>query len=335
MVRSRLASRCGFTLIELLVVIAIIAVLISLLLPAIQSVRESAARTQCTSNMKQISLAANNAANQNRRFPNFYGWYPTFQQANGTGWGTLFFHLLPYIEQNHLYTSSMVNTANFNGDGAGYNYYSGESNYGNSNFVGLKVIKPLLCPSDYTAPGNNIWSDGVYAGEGEQLWAICNYAGNFAIFGAGDLSLGSQPLGLFQITDGTSNTILFAERLSVCDSTNFNFNNLPGSSPPTPPVMVRANLWDWNEPPGSVAGHAQWPIYGYYPSVNNLPYGMVPQFAPPVGQCYFATPQTAHRSGIVIGMCDGSVRLVSPNVSLTTWQAANTATGGEVLGSDW
>ena len=320
-------SAPSFTLLELLVVIAIIAVLIALLLPAIQKVREAAARIQCSNNMRQLGVGSHNAANNNGRFPFVYGWYPSRQPASGNGWGTLFFHLLPYIEHGNIYNSATTNAANFDGTGAGLNYYSGEANSGTSNFVGLTIIKTYVCPSDYTAPGNGLYVDNTYSGEQETLWAVSNYAGNFAIFGAGDLSLQSPALTLLQITDGTSNTILFAERLGVCDPTNF-VTPAGGYQ-----VGVRANLWDWNEP-STVAGHLQWPIYGYYVSANNVPYGLGPQFSPAIGSCYSPVPSTPH-SSLVVGMADGSVRLVGPNVTQQTWQFANTPAAGDLLGSDW
>src|SRR3974390_242246 len=94
----------AFTLIELLVVIAIIAILIGLLLPAVQKVREAAAQTQCRNKMKQIGLAA--------PLPPAQGWFPTLKASGGSGWGTHMFHLLPYLEQQSLYTNSTATGAN-------------------------------------------------------------------------------------------------------------------------------------------------------------------------------------------------------------------------------
>src|SRR5205085_11828380 len=95
--------RRGFTLIELLVVIAIIAVLIGLLLPAVQKVREAAARIQCVNNLKQLGLAAQSYHDSTGHLPPGIGYYPT--AANGA-FGTYFFHLLPYVEQDDLYRSA-------------------------------------------------------------------------------------------------------------------------------------------------------------------------------------------------------------------------------------
>src|ERR1700682_1947880 len=166
--------RRGFTLIELLVVIAIIAILIGLLVPAVQKVREAAARLSCSNNLKQISLATVNCSDTNSgKMPIGMGMYPNHGQTwggtpevwrNTAGYGSTFFHILPFVEQDNLYKASKPGP----GDGwaGGPNCYSC---WNETLPVHDQAVKPYICPSDFT----NL--DGKAGGGG---WGTTSYAYN-------------------------------------------------------------------------------------------------------------------------------------------------------------
>src|SRR5438477_7775490 len=144
---SMSSSRKGFTLIELLVVIAIIAILIGLLVPAVQKVREAAARTQCVNNLKQWGLAAHNCHDTYRKFPPALGTFPgttaSGLPAPGGSFGIGTFHFLPFIEQDNLYKKALGTVgAPYGAAIGGPVYFPGDNN------VYAAVIPSFVCPSD-------------------------------------------------------------------------------------------------------------------------------------------------------------------------------------------
>jgi prepilin-type N-terminal cleavage/methylation domain-containing protein len=326
---SKLLSRPrwrGFTLIELLVVIAIIAILIGLLLPAVQKVREAAARAQCQNNIKQMDLAVINMADTYQGLlPPSIGNYPVAALSGSgvanNGEGGLFFHLLPFIEANNLYKISWTMKDPFNMTGVlTYSEYgSPTGGYDNTDwsngaipYAQAQVVKIYRCPSDPTNQGQP---------QGPWRWSCASYATNGQVFTGNrwNTNYGRFPAS---ISDGTNNTIFFTEKEAVGNG------NCPGSR------CAGYNYWaDWGPDTASV-GMSVWGIQSWLAQ----PVGIganYPIISPVPGTACASLPSTGHTGGIMVGMGDGSVHLVSQGISQSTWWYAMTAQGGEVLGSDW
>jgi type II secretory pathway pseudopilin PulG len=177
--------RRGFTLFEVLILLALLVVLFGLLLPVVQKVREAAARSQCSNNMKQIVLAMHNCNDTYGKLPPCVGDFP----GGGKSDGTIHFYLLPFIEQDNVYKNAATDTGGFS--------------VWVNNTQGT-LIKTYICPND-----NSLGNAPIYEG-----WlATTNYAANFQVFTlAGARIPASFP-------DGTSNTIAFAERYQICNHT--------------------------------------------------------------------------------------------------------------------
>jgi prepilin-type N-terminal cleavage/methylation domain-containing protein len=313
----------GFTLIELLVVIAIIAVLIGLLLPAVQKVREAAARAQCMNNLKQLGLGTINCAQtyQDLLPPGPYGYYPTTGSNAGTaaynGIGGAFFHTLPFIEQDAYYKACLqgpgnpiqITHASFTPAVPQYLQW-GDAMWTNSNQT--PNVKTHLCPSDPSlAPGCTHCTQVSYA-LNEAVFRLSTVGpGNLALNPHGTVNLLRYPAG---IPDGTSNTIFFTEKEFYC----------PGKA------VGPQNPWnELREGSGTVInyvdGGSGWPTgAACYPQINPTPTACDPDF-----------PSTGHTGVIMVAMADGSVRAVGQGVSPAAWGSALSPAGGEVLGSDW
>jgi prepilin-type N-terminal cleavage/methylation domain-containing protein len=285
--RCRSQFRRAFTLIELLVVIAIIAVLIGLLLPAVQKVREAAARISCSNNLKQLGLATHSLADTNQGdLPPLFGPFPS-NSANG---GTVFYYLLPYIEQDNLYRNSTVGTVS-----SASNPLAGSNPtiraYGTP-------IKTYVCPADGSAPSNN--TRQLSPGNTLTTVATSNYAANPLVFVAG----ANLPK---TFADGTSNTILYAERYQICNGAWFYWG--------VSPVPL-------TKPPSFAIPTAGAP-FQVRPSGSGT------------NVCNPAMANSPHSGCMVVGLGDASVRILNSALSLQTYRLACDPADGLPLGSDW
>jgi prepilin-type N-terminal cleavage/methylation domain-containing protein/prepilin-type processing-associated H-X9-DG protein len=306
--------RPGFTLIELLVVIAIIAILIALLVPAVQKVREAAARTQCSNNLKQIALGTINCADTyHGLLPPGIGLYTSRNPIPNNGYGSVLFHILPFIEQNPLYKSSFNGSEGRNG---------GLSAYDAWNLQQSPNPPIYICPSDPSSTGG--WAT-----------AKTSYAYNANVFGANFAGGWGQGCYRFpaSITDGTSQTIFFTEKEVL------SYGGQTGWSPDS-----GFNCWsDWGPAVSSIESGSQ--ATGPYANgastnggamfIMNPKYGCA-NTGQGTGWCGDGNKANSpHTGGINCGMGDGSVRFTSANVAPATWWAALTPNAGDVLGNDW
>jgi prepilin-type N-terminal cleavage/methylation domain-containing protein len=323
------SRRRAFTLIELLVVIAIIAILIGLLLPAVQKVREAAARMSCSNNLKQVGLAMHNYHDANGKLP--YGEGPgnpadPITTRRGCCWGDWQTLILPYIEQDNMFKQYK----NLGGDDIKGMAITGTSNrlrYGDSpnvEFVTSQRLKILTCPSDTPNPG------GITTTINGVVYSITshNYVANYGntnnyqvnITTPVTLTFGGAPFGwapqittLTTIPDGTSNTMLASETLQGIGS------DLRGFSWWAPGAQFTTVYPPNTSSPDIVTQNCNnQPAQGL-PCVNNG------------GSWNIQAARSRHTGGVQAVMGDGSVRFVQQSIDINIWRATSTTRGGEVI----
>jgi prepilin-type N-terminal cleavage/methylation domain-containing protein len=321
------AGRPAFTLIELLVVIAIIAILIGLLVPAVQKVRDAASRLQCSNNVKQVALACHS-------FHDTYKKLPPASGNIGTSVGSAHYFLLPYVEQGPLYQQSIVNGV------------------GTSFSVRNAVVPIYFCPNDSSTADGKFTS----ANPNDNTNVIGQGVTNYAI----NAQVATGTMTLPQITDGTSNTVLFGERMGYCMGVNF------PSIGANPNLLVSSYTYSiWARGPRNNTNSA-WPdrsgvISPWWwdnpafdtPLLDSTHYG--PRSDPNFrqnwnggvvnpggfqgntfpGGCDYRRLNALHGPAMNVGLADGSVRTMSSTLSATTWLNACNPKDGIPLGSDW
>jgi prepilin-type N-terminal cleavage/methylation domain-containing protein/prepilin-type processing-associated H-X9-DG protein len=342
--------RSAFTLIELLVVIAIIAILIGLLLPAVQKVREAAARMKCSNNLKQIGLAAHNYESSNGTLPPFKH-YKVINGVTRSSDATIQAFLLPYVEQGNKYNLFDLN----------YNVNSDlpidpsiPVKTGANAAARLQDVPIYLCPSDpsqetYFSAGRQ----NYFGSLGAQASPFGGSAGDgiFALPrpGAGQIQKGIPIVG---VSDGTSNTVMFAEVMRsttlfnaasgirdnmtvIINSSDLGFNLVDGTT-----ITMCQDGSNWSKSIKYVG-------YQYYRALpsntvftHTLPInwnrkvsgGAVQRYS--CGSNDFGAMHIAassyHTGGVNVGMADGSVRFLSDSIDFAVWRAAGSRAGGEV-----
>jgi prepilin-type N-terminal cleavage/methylation domain-containing protein/prepilin-type processing-associated H-X9-DG protein len=300
--------RRGFTLIELLVVIAIIAILIGLLLPAVQKVREAANRMKCSNNLKQLGLAMHNFNDTNGHLPG--NLRPSAAGTIRVRWTT---YLLPFYEQDNI-----------------YRIYNQSVNWSDpSNAAAVQIpLKVMLCPSalssnKFDASPDNDWSDNRYA-VGDYSGIYWSWYQSPTSFGLPGILSKTDEVRLTDVTDGLSNTIHLTESASKPD------RYLNGKLVQAASGSNRINGGGWCRPASDIPAPDQsspinvtngFTISGYPDAKYNTDGS---------GQIY-----AFHTVGVNALFGDGSVRFVKKSIQFATLQALITRDGGEVVPNDF
>jgi prepilin-type N-terminal cleavage/methylation domain-containing protein/prepilin-type processing-associated H-X9-DG protein len=307
----RITTRRGFTLIELLVVIAIIAILIGLLLPAVQKVREAAARMECSNKIKQLAIGMHSYHSAYGNFPpsqplGYYSptWYtdnPGTTERDRSCWVGF---LLPYIEQDNMAAQLRA-------------FLQAPPTHTLGASFATITIKTLVCPSDPNGPKVSSLGQGAHTN-----YVVCH--GNGYSTPSSDprglnlpgLFYGRSRVKMETIQDGTSNTVMFSEMINIQDTTVHD---------------VRGRIWN-----SIHAGTSFSTIYPPNSTIGDNPQGycvsstMTPCASQSVGNAYILA-RSGHTGGVNAALGDGSVRFVSNTITPNVWNWMGTRNGGEIV----
>jgi prepilin-type processing-associated H-X9-DG protein len=323
-------------LIELLVVIAIIGVLIGLLLPAIQKVRQAASRMSCANNLKQIALAMHHYESVHGLFPPAFkgGGVPIAYFAS---WSPLA-QLNPFLEQTAIYNQMDLNLQTYEST-IPFNITAP------NQFAVQQTVKLFLCPSDKMQPVTMEPTYGVPV-LGPTNYAFCNGTGKNggSPWDADGVFVAKRTLRIADITDGTSNTAMISE------STLGQGTESASGPPPAPLSKVyaylsgqplsesacaAATLWNVEQLRGFMwaSGEIRCASYNHY-FPPNAPQADCVTFDARAGPTRYTAlgwraARSLHDGGVNLALCDGSVRFVADTINLTVWRALATRAGGE------
>ena len=350
--RLSLRPRQAFTLVELLVVIAIIGVLVALLLPAVQAAREAARRTQCQNNLKQLGLGMHNFHDTNNSFPYNY------QLIGDDTWEAVSAHyfILPFIEQQNLFNQFQIPTTAKPGQptplAVGTQALWAAAHGGPMNVA----LKTFLCPSAlkpptraqiaWGGPGSNYgWSTGSRV---QVVWAGNNFNGMIAY---------QNPRAMREVTDGLSNTLLASEFLGgtgrntgtatypydVFYAGDGPFNAVSNKDFPTQTELTNIGTAARNLSGGGFRGNNGGMWAWYAAGHSTLSTAAPPNWSFPTagGNCCpggahdwgngIIPARSLHPGGVGAVLGDGSVRFVTNNIDLLTWQRVGARNDGNAI----